>query len=309
MHQSSRHHGRLTSVIVVCIASALTLVGAVPGAAAGAAATHRGGTSPMTIEVIAGPDGAGFTLSADTAPAGRIKFNVDSANENSADVLMFKPSKGNTPEDVFADFRTVYSGEFARGVRALDEDAEFYGLAGVVRGHPASVIQDLRPGTYYLFADFAPLRAGGSPEYATLRVKPANGHETRGGDGRIVTGRGVPVSMTQDGRFTAPRYLPAHGTISVRNASHELHEMNLFPVKTGTTSRQVQAWLDAGAADESNPFIDGPSVGLVMISGGRHVQLSYDLPAGTYLMFCEVPDEVAGTPHVFMGMWKVVTLR
>ena len=29
-----------------------------------------------------------------------------------------------------------------------------------------------------------------------------------------------------------------------------------------------------------------------MISAGRHVQLSYNLPRGTYLMFCEVPDEV-----------------
>ena len=115
--------------------------------------------------------------------------------------------------------------------------------------------------------------------------------------------------MTPDDRFTSPRDLPAHGTIIVRNESDELHEMKLFPLKPGTTDQAVRAWLDAGAGDESNPSISGPSVGLAMISAGRHVQFSYNLPRGTYLMFCEVPDEADGTPHIFKGMWKVVTLR
>ena len=65
-----------------------------------------------------------------------------------------------------------------------------------------------------------------------------------------------------------------------------------------------------GWPTEKKPVtIAGPSVGLMMISAGRHAQLSYNLPRGTYLMFCEVPDEADGTPHIFMGMWKVITLR
>jgi len=162
---------------------------------------------------------------------------------------------------------------------------------------------------YYLISDFAPLMAGGSPEYQTLRVKDDHGHEPRTSNGRIEIGRGVPVSMTQDGHFTAPRYLPASGTIAIRNASDELHELKLFPLKSGTTAKDVHVWIDAGAGPEFNPGIEGPSVGLGMISPGRHLQLRYDLPAGTYLMFCEVPVETDGTSHFLEGMWKVVTLR
>ena len=151
--------------------------------------------------------------------------------------------------------------------------------------------------------------AGGSPDFATFRVGDDSRYETRGNDREINIGRGVPVLMTPGGRFVAPRYLPADGTLAVRNVSGELHEMKLFPLKSGTTANDVQHWLDAGAGDELNPGIEGPSVGLGMISTGHHVQLSYDLPAGTYLMFCEVPDEAQGIQHFLTGMWKVVTLR
>jgi len=305
----------------VLVAVALVGVGLVaPGA--GLALADRREAAPRIVMVHGGIDGTSFTLSRDTIRAGQIRFNIDTANPDGTDILMFKPADHATPDEVFADFRTVFSGEPARGVRDLKQDAQFYGLAGVVAGHAASVTLTLRPGTYYLIADFGSLITGGTPEYSTLRVREGNGQRTNAGDdiasgnhrnddgdGKIDTERGVTVSMTPDGRFNSPRYLPAQGTIVVRNESNDLHEMKLFPVKPGTTGQAVQAWLNAGAGDELNPSISGPSVGLDMISAGRHVQLGYNLPRGTYLMFCEVPDETDGTRHIFMGMWKVVTLR
>ena len=320
-------HGRRNSGGIIHRASALSVAVALVGVGlvapgAGSALADRREAAPGIVMVHGGIDGTSFTMSRDTIRAGQIRFNIDTANPDGTDVLMFKPADGATPEEVFADFRTVFSGEPAQGVRDLRQDAQFYGLAGVVAGHPASVTLTLRPGTYYLMADFGSLITGGTPEYSTLRVRERNGQGTNAGDdiasgnhrddegdGKIDIERGVSVSMTPDDRFASPRYLPAQGTIVVRNESDELHEMKLFPLKPGTTDQAVQAWLDAGAGDESNPSISGPSVGLAMISAGRHVQLSYNLPRGTYLMFCEVPDEVDGTRHIFMGMWKVITLR
>jgi hypothetical protein len=36
--------------------------------------------------------------------------------------------------------------------------------------------------------------------------------------------------------------------------------------------------------------------------------LSYDLPAGEYLLACFWPDRFTGMPHFFMGMWKLINL-
>ena len=46
-----------------------------------------------------------------------------------------------------------------------------------------------------------------------------------------------------------------------------------------------------------------------VLSPRQSVELTYDLPTGSYLLFCEIRDAETGIPHVFMGMYKVVTLR
>ena len=39
------------------------------------------------------------------------------------------------------------------------------------------------------------------------------------------------------------------------------------------------------------------------------LQLSYDLPAGTYVLLCFVADDETGIPHAIMGMHQVVVLE
>jgi hypothetical protein len=48
---------------------------------------------------------------------------------------------------------------------------------------------------------------------------------------------------------------------------------------------------------------------LNVLSPGRTAQLSYKLPAGTYVLLCFVPDAETGEPHAAMGMHEVVTLK
>jgi hypothetical protein len=113
--------------------------------------------------------------------------------------------------------------------------------------------------------------------------------------------------MTPSDRFNTPRILPANGTIAVRNASNTLHIMNIWPVRPGTTDHEIQSWLEDPATADS-PLLDGPAVGLTVLSPGRRVQLGYHLPPGTYVLFCEIPDPETGIPHIFAGMHTVVTL-
>ena len=181
------HHGRRNSGGIIRRASALSVAVALVGVGlvapgAGLALADRTEAAPRIVMVHGGFDGTSFTLSRDTIRAGQIRFNIDTANPDGTDVLMFKPAGDVTPDEVFADFRTVFSGEPARGVRDLKQDAQFYGLAGVVAGHAASVTLTLRPGTYYLIADFGSLITGGTPEYSTLRVRERNGQRTNTGD-------------------------------------------------------------------------------------------------------------------------------
>jgi hypothetical protein len=44
-------------------------------------------------------------------------------------------------------------------------------------------------------------------------------------------------------------------------------------------------------------------------SPGVTLQLTYDLPAGTYVLTCFIADDVTGMPHAFMGMHKVIVLH
>ena len=301
---------RLSALLAASALAAGALTPAAPASASASASANE--VSAATVDVRAGGDGV--TLNPNAVRAGQIKFNVRTTNAaNGSDVLMFRPTGHSTIATVLADFRQAFSEVAetrARGMRDLTKHARFYGLAEVEPGNPASVAETLRSGTYYLL-DSGSLRIG-VPKLTLLRVhdaKRADEVTTETRKENSDAARRVLVSMTSADRFHAPSVLPAHGAVSVRNSSDALHEMKLFPVKVGTTDKAVQTWLDAGAKGDPPFFVAGPTVGLNLISPRRRVQLSYQLPAGAYLLFCEVPDDNTGRPHIFMGMHKVVALR
>jgi hypothetical protein len=110
-------------------------------------------------------------------------------------------------------------------------------------------------------------------------------------------------------RYVTPATLPAGGTVRVSNVSDTPHFMQLMRVRKGTTDGQVQKYFDSGAQGPP-PFAEkGPGVGMGVQSPGRSAFLTYDVPAGTYVMLCFVADDKTGMPHAFMGMHHVVTLK
>ncbi len=262
-------------------------------------------------------------MSRRSVEAGRITFNLDTTDPAGLDLVMFRPTRGTSAQDVFADYRQAFAGDVTGGVRNLEEDGIFVGLAGVIMGHPASITEILQPGTYYLTADFAALQAGGDPAYSTLLVRDRDRH---GMDGQRSTHSGSVeyfnqydncdrrsmVRLTSAGRFQSPTTLPASGSVTIKNSSKGLHDVKLWQLQAGTTAKKVQAWLDdqAGGGSAVAPFAEqGASVEVAALSSGRSLQLRYALPAGTYLLFSELPDDRTGIPPVFAGMWTVVTLR
>lgn len=262
--------------------------------------------------VVVRSSAEGLTLSRDVTHAGKVTISVNSLYQDTVDgdplaggATMFKLNPPATLATLRADFKDGVSDDnavAARGTRGLTRHARFYGLAEITHQKTISVTQTLSAGTYYL-ADNLEL-AEGTPHLVSLKVvgtsRGHTGHEPR----HLAT-----VSMTANDRFAVAGSLPAKGSISVHNRSATPHFMQMRPVLPGTSDKAVQAWLDDGAQGDPGFFIDGPSTGLNLLSPGQNAQLTYDMPTGSYLLFCELRDARTGVPHVFMGMHKVITLK
>jgi hypothetical protein len=124
---------------------------------------------------------------------------------------------------------------------------------------------------------------------------------------RVMTGA-VAGPASAD-RFIAPRVWPHRGTYLFHNIADTIHFMQIMPVKAGTTDAQIQAFLNSGS-QSAPPFArSGPSGGNDVVSPGKTIAVSYNLPRGTYVLLCFVADDVTGIPHAIMGMHLVIRLK
>ena len=117
------------------------------------------------------------------------------------------------------------------------------------------------------------------------------------------------MQATSSDRFVTARDWPHQGTYTFKNMSDTLHFMTFQRVKKGTTDAQVQRYFDSGSQNPPPFALNGPSAGNDVVSPGGSLQLTYNLPAGTYVLLCFVADDHTGMPHAIMGMHKVVVLH
>ncbi len=262
-----------------------------------------------SVDVVG--SGSSVTLSRSSVPAGSIEFHVSTtvpaSSGNGSEITMFTPKQGATVATVFADFAEEFSDDpttAAKGTRDLTKDAVFFGLADVTEGYPMTVTESLRPGTYYL------IDAGTTPPTdpkAATQLTVTQGRYGHVDDGSQA---GFTVRATSSDRFIAPRNWPHKGTLTFDNVSDTLHFMNLVRVQPHTTDAEVQQYFDSNPSGPPSFAIpDAPSGGNDVVSPGRSLQLTYDLPAGTYVLLCFVADDQTGMPHAMMGMHKVVVLH
>jgi len=291
----------LKGATVLLSAGALMALGLSP---AGAETSHP--EIQQTVHVTG--NGSSAAIDHATIWAGSIRFAVSTTNPSGpngggSQITMFKPKPGKTLADVFKGVADEFGANPALGTRELTAAATFRGLADVVMGYGETVTETVSPGTYYL-VDLANPPAG-APQLTTLTVKPAKAHVEQDSDLASQT----VVSATSADRFIAPRTWRHEGTYTFRNTSDTLHFMELQPVKTGTTDAQIQKYFDSGVQTPP-PFMKmGPSGGNDVVSPGYSLQVTYDLPKGTYVLLCFVADDVTGMPHALMGMHKVVVLN
>lgn len=284
---------RAVAPIIVVLALIATLLGAVPASAGPGA--HA--------SVVLTFDSGGMTLSRVEVPAGPVRFTLESPHLNVGSAIMFRLRGSATLDDLRLDWQHEFSDDLAvaaRATRDLSRHAVFVGLAEVTKGRPVSVIQQLTPGDYYIQdSQFA---VEGTRHMLRFRVTGPAAPHTAASAVRST------IAFTSGNRLDIRGPLPAAGTVTLRNPTGSIQSLNVWPVRRGTTDAALQAWLDAGAV--GNPFVrNGPTTGFMVISPGRTAQLSWDLPAGTYVLFDEVRDDHTGVSRLFEGMHKVVILQ
>jgi hypothetical protein len=171
------------------------------------------------------------------------------------------------------------------------------GGVNVFPGTPASFTVDVRPGTYYLGELVR------RPELTPIHVA---------GPSSTAQSASAGVITATDAGYRLAATLPAHGTITIRNAGTQLHRLNLIPIKRGTTRTQLAAYIRKTAGNDNAPAppfaLKGAQLGTSDISPRRQMQLTYDLPAGEYAILDFNHDLKTGRPDTLEGMYAVVTL-
>ena len=254
-------------------------------------------------------DGIRVAISQSTIQAGKDSFVVESNNPTrsaGSHIVLFRLKAGATLTRVATDWHNEYSltpAVAAAGSRAVVRDMDTIGLADVSGGASATVTVNLSAGSYFL-TDLGDLPSIGElPTFTPLRV-------TAGAAASPLHGQ-FSVRATSADRFAAPSTWPHTGTLLFTNADTDsMHFMDLQRVTPGTTDAQIQAYFDSkGAGHAPALFLPGyPSAGNSDVTPGNSTLLTYNLPAGSYVLFCFASDPVSGMEHALMGMHKVITL-
>ena len=126
--------------------------------------------------------------------------------------------------------------------------------------------------------------------------------------GTVSLGNGSTDTITLSG------YMPAKGTVRVRNNGDSVHLLAISKVADGATDKEVSdeymSFLTNGfpPPDPIGLFSSTINTGSDAVSPGQASLFSYNLPAGTYVLQCFVADDSTGTPHAFMGMHLIVNI-
>ncbi|MEU4347624.1 hypothetical protein [Streptomyces sp. NPDC023838] len=292
-------------------AAALALATAFGGVATAAAPGHgdRGehGRQAVPIEI-----GAFGIHAPDKAAAGLVAFHVRTNDAKGRFVQAFRPHKGVTVKKVIADLTKAVSRTpaGAQGISAARDDAEWFGGAQVTPAVSETFTTRITPGQVVLIDFGAFLEDQKHPVLRTLTLHGAySGHEAKSDDLADFPDGIVITRETPGGpRFDVHGVRKAKDSILVHNASDELHEMQVQPVKPHTRDAEIQSFFN-GPMNGPPPFVTGPALGLGLISPGRTTLLeNHGMPAGTYALLCFVPDDKTGRPHVAEGMHKVLRL-
>jgi hypothetical protein len=227
-----------------------------------------------------------------TVHSGRVQFHVVST-EGGHTLQVLRLHKGYTVKQAKTDVNKAFGGDLD-AIRRVDHRITWMGGAPARVGHPGDFAVTLPRGNLLLIDQNHPtlfrLHAFGTPP-----DRP-----------RIPTTSRITAFTYGFG--TSPSTLPSSGWTRVGNVSDQPHFVVMQRVKDATTPRMVRKFLKKHGLQGQPPWGLKANTSTGVISPHRTQALSYDLPAGKYLLACFWPDDETGMPHILMGMWKLIRL-
>jgi hypothetical protein len=121
----------------------------------------------------------------------------------------------------------------------------------------------------------------------------------------LTSGREIPPAATQevgmvDFAYVGPDRWPAGShVLRVENRGRQEHQLRLARLHPRSS---LQDWLESEDPDDHATAV----AGVARLGPGAVAYLPVELPAGTYLAYCLIPDPASGSPHVEMGMLRVI---
>ncbi len=281
------HHIKAVAAASAALVAATVAVTAAPAQAA----SVRTVTVRMSDAAITFHGGGATTENGvTTLRPGRYTFHVVSKSGGHA-LQLIRFQNGYTADQAQKDFGDAFNGDVA-AVQRIDNGVVFLAGAGAAPKHPSDMGVTLPAG------QLAAIDQNGDA------MAPIN-----------VTGtRTKSAAMGHRGRYTSFTYgwgvskrLPASGTVTFANQSDQPHFLVIQRVKSSTTNAKVRRYVKSGLQQDP-PWALKASTSSGVVSAGKRQLLSYDLPAGKYVIACFWPDYFTGMPHIMMGMWKLVRL-
>ncbi len=204
----------------------------------------------------------------------------------------------------------VPSGHSAAEVReALSKGAEpgwailpVGGPGPTASGDTTNATMILEPGTYTIICFFI---GGGAPHFVAGMVKdfrvtgsvPAGTREPE---------PDVTIELKDYGFGISRPPTPGPTRLGVTNRGPQDHELMIFRLLVPHDSTGLTEWL-AGRRPEA-PMMRAVG-GFSGLPAGGHGTTDIVFAPGTYLLFCDTPDETDGRPHRSHGMWQVLRVE
>ncbi len=242
---------------------------------------------------------AGFTLSAPTVPAGKVRLVVANTSKNQTGAVVLGPGSGQS----MADLQTAVSTPVpAQGFPPFLYKAVILGgPQDLAPGDTKAALLDIPAGDWLVFNDGSlpsvPFKAAASSESKT--DEPAAAAEVTLSDFSF---------SGLDSIKTGPQLW------KVTNKGAQPHMLVLANVPAGTTPTQVDATLKAQSTGTpvsgalSSDQLQFLNDGVLLLSPGKTMWLPIGLPTGAYLALCFVTDPTNGKAHAMEGMTKLFTI-
>jgi len=232
----------------------------------------------------------------DTVPTGLTTVVMRNGGQEFHHAQLLKLEEGKT----LADFLAVMAEEAPMPPWAV----HLGGPQAAAPGDSSAVTLELTPGHY---AAFCVIPSPGPDGVLHVMKGMSKEFEVAGEPPAGVAAPTPDATMVLDDySFTLSGPLAAGDRVlRVVNHAAQFHEVVIIQLAPGKTPEDVLKWMEGGM---EGALPGRPVGGTVALDSGRANDVMLHLEAGTYGLFCFLPDATDGQPHIAHGMVSSLTV-